>query len=153
MFQAERQTTASSYKLTLTGFNAAASVCVPACGDGFAVADEECDNGKDNSDTAYGGCTTSCKWGPFCGDGLVNGSEECDSGKNNGIQYGTSGCTFGCTKPHFCGDGHADTDRGEECDLGDKNGATLDRNRNPSTEPTAIVYCTPACKIPEGVVF
>jgi fibro-slime domain-containing protein len=27
VFQAERQTTGSSYKLTLTGFNAAASVC------------------------------------------------------------------------------------------------------------------------------
>jgi fibro-slime domain-containing protein len=153
VFQAERQTTASSYKLTLTGFSVAPTSCVPTCGDGFAVANEECDNGKDNSDTAYGGCTTSCKWGPFCGDGLVNGPEECDSGKSNGIQYGTSGCTFGCTKPHFCGDGHADTDRGEECDLGEKNGATLDRNRNPSTEPTAIVYCTLACKIPEGVVF
>jgi fibro-slime domain-containing protein len=153
VFQAERQTTASSYKLTLTGFNAALTACTPTCGDGVAVASEECDDGKDNSDTAYGGCTTACKWGPFCGDGVVNGTEECDSGKQNGMQYGTGGCTLGCTRPHFCGDGHADTDRGEECDLGEKNGVTLDRNRNPSSDSSAILYCTTACKIPPWIVY
>jgi fibro-slime domain-containing protein len=134
VFHAERHTTASTFKLTLTGFNAAATVCTPTCGDGVVVADEECDNGKDNSDTAYGGCTTACKWGPFCGDGSVNGPEECDLGKNNGLQYGEGGCTFGCTKAHFCGDGHVDTNRGEECDLGSQNGKTLDRNGSPSTD-------------------
>jgi len=154
VFHAERHTTASTFKLTLTGFNAAASVCAPTCGDGVAVADEECDNGKDNSDTAYGGCTTKCKWGPFCGDGVINGTEECDAGKNNGMQqYGEGGCTFGCTKAHFCGDGHVDTARGEECDLGSKNDATLDRNGLPSTDAGALVYCTAKCKIPPGVVY
>jgi fibro-slime domain-containing protein len=153
VFHAERHTTASSYKLTLTGFNAALTSCVPTCGDGVAVADEECDNGKDNSDSAYGGCTTHCKWGGFCGDGMVNGSEECDSGKNNGTQYGADGCTLGCTRPHFCGDGHVDTDRGEECDLADKNGVTLDKNRAPSTDKTAQIFCTIGCKIPPGIVF
>jgi fibro-slime domain-containing protein len=153
VFQAERQTTASSYKLTLTGFNAALTSCVPTCGDGVAVANEECDQGKDNNDTAYGGCTTTCRWGPFCGDGTVNGPEECDKGKNNGMQDGAEGCTLGCTLPHFCGDGHADTDRGEECDLGTNNGVTLDRDRFPSNDPSAIVYCTNACKIPPGVVY
>jgi len=153
VFQAERQTTASSYKLTLSGFNAAPTTCVPTCGDGVAVASEECDDGKDNSDTAYGGCTTRCTWGPFCGDGIVNGTEECDSGKSNGTQYGTGGCTLGCTRPHFCGDGHVDTERGEECDLADKNGLTLDRSRAPSTAAEAQIYCTTGCKIPPGVVY
>ena len=153
VFHAERHTTASSFKLTLTGFNAAATVCAPTCGDGVAVADEECDNGNDNSSTAYGGCTTTCKWGPFCGDGMVNGPEECDNGKNNGMQYGEGGCTFGCTKAHFCGDGHVDTDRGEECDLGSGNGKTLDRNKSPSTDASALLYCTTDCKIPTGVVY
>jgi len=139
VFQAERQTTASSYKLTLTGFNAAATTCTSTCGDGVVVANEECDNGKDNSDTAYGGCTTKCKWGPFCGDGIVNGPEECDAGKKNGTQYGSDGCTFACTQPHFCGDGHLDADRGEECDFGDKNGV-------PSSE-TGQPTCTTDCRL------
>jgi len=153
VFQAERHTTASSYKLTLNGFNASATSCSPTCGDGVAVADEECDNGKANSDNAYGGCTTGCKWGGFCGDGLVSGTEECDSGKNNGTQYGPAGCTLGCTRPHFCGDGRLDTDRGEECDLADKNGMKVDRNRTPSADDTAQIYCTIECKIPPGIVF
>jgi fibro-slime domain-containing protein len=140
VFQAERHTTASSYKLTLNGFNTALTSCVPACGDGVAVASEECDNGKDNSDISYGGCTTKCKWGAFCGDGVVNGPEECDSGKNNGIQYGAEGCTLGCTRPHFCGDGRLDSDRGEECDLADKNGV--------GSAETGQPYCTSDCKIP-----
>ena len=153
VFQTERQTDASSYKLTLSGFNAAPTTCVSTCGDGVAVANEECDNGKNNSDTAYGGCTTACKWGPFCGDGIVNGPEECDTGKNNGMQYGTGGCTLGCTLPHHCGDGHVDTDHGEECDLGNKNGVALDHSGAPSTDPSAQIDCTTECKIPPGIVF
>jgi fibro-slime domain-containing protein len=153
VFQAERHTTASSYKLTLNGFNASATTCEPTCGDGVAVADEECDSGKSNSDTAYGGCTSQCKWGGFCGDGIANGPEDCDLGKDNGTQYGMQGCTLGCTRPHFCGDGHLDTERGEECDLADENGVNLDLRRVPSTETTAQIYCTAFCKIPPGVVF
>ena len=125
VFQAERCWNGSTYKLTLSGFNDLPSACVPTCGDGITVADEECDDGKDNSDTAYGGCTTQCKWGTFCGDGIVNGPEECDNGKDNGTQYGTDGCTIGCTKPHYCGDGVVDTDRGEQCDLGSENGGKV----------------------------
>ena len=151
VFQAERQTSGSTYKLTLTGFNASISSCVSACGDGVAVANEECDNGADNSDTAYGGCTTACKWGPYCGDGIVNGPEECDNGKNNGGAYADGGCTLACTRPHYCGDGILDTDLGEECDLGPQNGVKLDADRNPS-DPDGQVYCNPDCSIPVGVV-
>ncbi len=137
VFHAERHTTASSFKLTLNGFNAATTVCTPTCGDGVAVADEECDNGKDNKDDAYGGCTTECKWGPFCGDEIVNGGEECDNGRKNGIQYGPEGCTFGCTRPHFCGDGRLDSEKGEECDLGEKNGVP---------DSTGQVLCSRECR-------
>jgi fibro-slime domain-containing protein len=153
VFQAERQTTGSSYQLTLSGFNAAPTSCVPTCGDGVTVADEECDRGKENNDDEYGGCTTQCKWGGFCGDGIVNGKEDCDNGKENGTQYGSGGCTIGCTTSHFCGDGKADTDRDEECDLADKNGVKLDNGANPSTEPNAQIYCTTECKIPPGIVY
>jgi fibro-slime domain-containing protein len=136
VFQAERQTDGSSYKLTLNGFNAAPSDCQPTCGDGVAVANEECDCGKGtgplpagcsspNDDNAYGGCTTKCKWGGYCGDSIVNGSEECDDGPKNGTQYGGSGCTLGCTKAHTCGDNVVDTTQGEECDLGAANGGDL----------------------------
>jgi len=153
VFQAERQTTSSSYKLTLSGFNAAPSSCHPTCGDGEAVADEECDFGDENNDETYGGCTTQCMWGTFCGDGIVNGPEECDNGKENGAKYGEGGCSIGCTKPHYCGDGNVDTDRGEDCDLGDRNGQTLDTSLEPSSDPEAQVYCTPECTIPPGIVY
>jgi fibro-slime domain-containing protein len=143
VFQTERQTTCSSYKLTLSGFNAAHSDCTPKCGDGVTVADEECDCGTGtgpfpagcsgpNDDNTYGGCTTKCKWGGFCGDNVVNGLEECDNGPKNGTQYGGSGCTLGCTKAHTCGDGVVDTAQGEECDLGTANGGEL---------------CTDKCKL------
>jgi fibro-slime domain-containing protein len=136
VFQAERCWYGSTYKLTLSGFNDLPSACVPTCGDGIAVADEECDCGDGtvpvpagcpgpNNDTIYGGCTTQCTWGTYCGDGITNGPEECDNGKDNGATYGTSGCTIGCTTPHSCGDGVVDTDRGEECDLGSTNGGPL----------------------------
>jgi len=136
VFQAERAWNGSTYKLTLSGFNDLPSACVPTCGDGVTVADEECDCGDGtvpvpancsgpNNDSTYGGCTTQCKWGTFCGDNVVNGPEECDKGKDNGTQYGTDGCTIGCTKPHYCGDGVVDTDRGEQCDLGSENGGKV----------------------------
>jgi fibro-slime domain-containing protein len=164
VFQAERQTDGSSYKLTLSGFNAAPTSCVPTCGDGVVVADEECDCGTDpakfpascmgpNSDTAYGGCSTSCKWGTYCGDGVVNGPEECDKGKDNGTDNGQGGCTVGCTTTHYCGDGIVDTNRGEACDYGDKNGQTLDSQLAPSTALDAQIYCTTSCAIPPGIVY
>jgi fibro-slime domain-containing protein len=163
VFQAERQSTSSSYKLTLSGFNAAPSSCTPACGDGEVVADEECDCGKDantypkdrcpgpNDDGVYGGCTTKCRWGAYCGDGETNGKEECDDGTNNGTDK--SSCTIGCTKRHFCGDGNVDTDRQEECDLGDRNDVKLDKDLNPTTDGTGQVYCEKDCTIPPELVY
>ena len=167
VFQAERQTTSSTYKLTLSGFNAAPTSCVPTCGDGVTVADEECDCGSGstkvpascpgpNDDSTYGGCTSKCMWGGYCGDGIVNGTEECDTGKDNGTQSGNGGCTLGCTKSHYCGDSNVDTDRGEECDLGTRNGAKLDTQLQPAADPndpTAQVYCTTECMIPPGIVY
>ncbi len=158
VFQAERCWNGSTYKLTLSGFNDAPSSCVPTCGDGIAVASEECDCGDGtvpvpagcpgpNSDSAYGGCTTKCTWGPFCGDGVVNGSEECDLGKENGTDVSPAGCSFQCTKPHYCGDGVLDTDLGEQCDMGSLNGQTLDASGSPTTDPSGQVWCSSACEI------
>jgi fibro-slime domain-containing protein len=158
VFQTERQTTCSSFKLTMTGFNAAPSACVPTCGDGVTVADEECDCGDGtvavpagcsgpNNDDTYGGCTTQCKWGAFCGDNIVNGSEDCDLGKLNG-SGGSDGCTFGCTRPHYCGDSNLDTNLGEQCDLGTLNGVSLDATGSPSNAADSMIRCDTNCHIP-----
>jgi fibro-slime domain-containing protein len=138
VFQAERQTDGSSYKLTLSGFNAAPTDCQPTCGDGVTVADEECDCGDGkvkvpetcagpNGNPAHNGCTTECKWGPFCGDGQVNDdSEKCDNGKNNDDYGAANGCAPGCKLPARCGDEIIQADFDEECDDGSKNATTSD---------------------------
>jgi fibro-slime domain-containing protein len=137
VFQAERQTTCSSYKLTLSGFNAAPTDCQPTCGDGVTVGDEECDCGdsKDkvpgtcagpNGDPAYNGCGTDCKWGPFCGDGQTTDGEECDNGSNNDDYGATNGCAPGCKLPPRCGDGILQVDFDEECDDGAQNAKSSD---------------------------
>jgi hypothetical protein len=46
-----------------------------------------------------------------------------------------------------------DTEQQEDCDLADKNGVKLDRNHVLSTDATAQIYCTTACKFPSGIVF
>ncbi len=57
----------------------------PRCGDGVLQDDEneDCDDGEDNDDNAYGACTTECKFGPYCGDNINSRqpSETCDVGK------------------------------------------------------------------------
>jgi len=137
VFQAERQTEGSSYKLTLSGFNAAPTNCVPTCGDGVMVGDEECDCGKDpknvpascsgpNDSPSYNGCTSECKWGGFCGDGTVSDGEECDNGTNNDDYGTTNGCAAGCKLPARCGDGTVQTDFDEECDEGSNNATSDD---------------------------
>ncbi len=95
VFQAERQTEGSSYKLTLSGFSAAPSDCQPVCGDGILAIGEECDDGPNNGNSAYGGCSATCTLGTFCGDGVTQADqgEMCDDGGNNGLPgYCPSGC-------------------------------------------------------------
>ncbi|HEY3255033.1 MAG TPA: fibro-slime domain-containing protein, partial [Polyangiaceae bacterium] len=160
LFQAERWCCGSNYTLTLANFLAGKSQCTPTCGDGVAVAGEECDCGDGsgnvpagcpgpNNDTTYGGCTSACTWGPFCGDAMVQappaGPEQCDLGKPNGD--GQSRCSATCRNPRSCGDGVADTDLGEECDLGANNGAALDSNLQIASTG-GQVYCTADCTIP-----
>ncbi|HET9954452.1 MAG TPA: DUF4215 domain-containing protein [Polyangiaceae bacterium] len=91
VFQAERQTTSSSYKLTLSGFSAAPSDCHPVCGDALIGIGEECDDGV--NDGGYGECGPGCRLGEFCGDGIQQAGEDCDDGINVG-----NPCPSGCRK-------------------------------------------------------
>jgi fibro-slime domain-containing protein len=172
VFQAERWCCGSNYMLTLANFIGGKSQCVPTCGDGVAVADEECDCGDGsgavpagcpgpNNDKTYGGCTTQCRWGPFCGDGAVqgppDGPEECDLGTQNGdSSVGTDWCSLSCMKPRSCGDGVVDTDLDEECDLAGNNGVKLDGDLEPVSDPndpSGQVFCNTDCTIPSGIVY
>lgn len=96
VFQAERQTTGSSYKLTLSGFNAAPSLCKPDCGDGILEIGEECDDGDQNGKGGYGSCGNDCTLqAGFCGDGVVQEGEDCDDGGKNGADgFCPSGCHY-----------------------------------------------------------
>jgi fibro-slime domain-containing protein len=140
VFQAERNTCESNYRLSLQNFNLKKSVCTPICGKNpddtvTLTPPEECDDGDSNTATPeYGKCTAgTCTLGPYCGDGTKNGSEECDNGSNR-AQYGQSGCAPGCVKPPVCGDGNIDA-AFEECDLGADN------------SDTGYGGCTTDCKI------
>ncbi len=120
VFQAERQTSGSSYKLTLSGFNASASVCGPICGDGILAPGEQCDDGKNEG--GYGKCQPECVRGPYCGDATINGPEDCDNGTNVSA-YGSNGCAPGCIIPARCGDAIVQGDFGETCDDGKNDGS------------------------------
>jgi len=81
VFQAERKVTGSSYKLTLSGFNAARSLCMGTCGDGILTAGEMCDDGEDNSpqgSSTHNRCAYDCTLGSYCGDGIKQDEEICD---------------------------------------------------------------------------
>jgi fibro-slime domain-containing protein len=78
VFQAERNPGGSNYKLELSGFNPAPSVCTPICGDGILSLGEQCDDG-DNSG-GYGKCAPNCVLSEYCGDGVVQQQEDCDDG-------------------------------------------------------------------------
>jgi fibro-slime domain-containing protein len=88
VFQAERKMYGSSFRLTLSGFEATPSECNAICGDGILSFGEECDDG--DNDGGYGECDAGCKLGPFCGDGIVQGEEHCDKGPGGGP--GCPGC-------------------------------------------------------------
>jgi fibro-slime domain-containing protein len=90
VFQAERKRFGSSFRLTLSGFDAMPSDCSAICGDGILSFGEECDDGV--NDGGYGECDVGCKLGPYCGDGIVQGPEQCDPGP-----AGSSDCP-GCRK-------------------------------------------------------
>jgi fibro-slime domain-containing protein len=122
VFQAERQTTASTYKLTVSGFNDSASVCKPICGDGIVSPGEQCDNGKDKNLGGYNQCSSECLLGAYCGDKKVDADhEDCDNGTND-TEYGaTTGCAPGCKAPARCGDSQVQTEYDEECDDGANN--------------------------------
>jgi fibro-slime domain-containing protein len=136
IFHTDQHPSESNYQLTLSGFSTNLTTCQPRCGDSVISGSEECDCGDGNGampdgctgkndDHAYGGCTTSCKYGAYCGDGHTDSDngEVCDDGPNNGASYSTSatsGCTYTCQRPHFCGDAHLDPQ--EECDQGENNG-------------------------------
>jgi len=140
VFQAERQTTASTYKLTLSGFNENASACGPICGDGVVSPGEQCDNGKDKNLGGYNQCTSDCLLGPYCGDKKVTDDEQCDNGKNDDDYGSTSGCGPDCKFPARCGDSIVQTAYDEECDDGSNNVASTDTN-------VAYNGCMSNCKL------
>ncbi|HEY1101034.1 MAG TPA: DUF4215 domain-containing protein, partial [Myxococcota bacterium] len=118
VFQAERHTTGSQYKLTLAGFFPPTSRCESFCGDGVVTPDEVCDDGVNNG--SYGGCMAGCQQrGPFCGDNRVSDDEVCDDGANVGA-YG--GCAPGCGAEVGCGDGIIQRPT-ERCDDGVNDGS------------------------------
>ncbi len=129
LFQAERQTTASTYKLTLSGFNDQSSSCKPICGDGVVSPGEQCDNGTAKNLGGYNQCTSDCRLGPYCGDKNVDApNEACDNGINDDM-YGTlTGCGPNCQLPARCGDGIVQYSYSEECDNGPNNLTSTDPN-------------------------
>ena len=155
VFQVERQTKASSYQLSLSGFNAAHSVCKPVCGGTNPAVSpgQQCNNGDAGNcalsatSDCYNQCTTSCTLGPYCGDGIVQTTdgEQCDNGKNTDgyAAAGSSACAPGCTLPPNCGDGKVQLDYGEACDNGstDCDPTTSDCYNQCTTSCTLGPYC------------
>jgi fibro-slime domain-containing protein len=79
VFQAERQTDGSTYRLTLSGFSTSRSECRPECGDGIVGVGEQCDDGT--NDGGYGECAPGCVLGEYCGDNIIQEDyEDCDDG-------------------------------------------------------------------------
>jgi fibro-slime domain-containing protein len=77
VFHAERHTTGSTFRLTLSGFVPARSSCGGECGNGTVEYGEECDDGELNRDEDNH-CGTDCKLAEYCGDGVVTHDEDCD---------------------------------------------------------------------------
>jgi fibro-slime domain-containing protein len=142
LFQAERQTASSTYKLTLSGFNDQPSACKPICGDGVVSPGEQCDNGTAKNLGGYNQCTADCRLGPYCGDKNVDApSEVCDNGVNDDMYGNLSGCGPDCKLPARCGDNIVQQTYDEQCDDGP--------NNLTSTDPTAAYggKCLSDCTI------
>jgi cysteine-rich repeat protein len=81
IFQAERNPGGSSYKLELSGFNRAPSLCLPVCGDGQLALGEQCDDGENLG--GYGKCAPGCVLTEYCGDAIKQQGEDCDDGNRD----------------------------------------------------------------------
>ncbi|HZI13994.1 MAG TPA: DUF4215 domain-containing protein [Myxococcus sp.] len=96
VFQAERHTSGSSYRLTLTNFLARRSQCVATCGNGTVETNrgEQCDDGV--NDGGYNQCDRGCVWAPRCGDRQVQPEfgEDCDDGNSTPRDGCSPTCTF-----------------------------------------------------------
>ncbi len=116
------------------------------CGNGVRDTGEECDEGKNNSDTRPGACRTTCLQ-PDCGDGIVDApwGEQCDCGFkfdssdptkwycDATVDGHAATCHAGMCIGFYCGDGQtfpAGIDRvsgtpdDEMCDAGPLNSNT-----------------------------
>jgi fibro-slime domain-containing protein len=143
VFQAERHTTASNYKLTLGGFVHAISQCTSVCGDGIVTSNEACDLGTAKNTGQYGTCNSDCTLAPYCGDSIKQSPpEQCDDGSNTTL-YDAShvACGPGCTTPHYCGDANVDGAYGELCDKGSANSNTAYGPGQCTTKCLPAAYC------------
>jgi fibro-slime domain-containing protein len=143
IFQAERRSCQSSYRLTLSGFSSSSTECESTCGDGVLAGNERCDDGPNNG-AGYGFCGVDCQPGPRCGDAVLNGDEACDNGINaDGYTLSDTACAPGCVLPPWCGDGQIDAMFSEECDPG--NGAA-------GAETGCLTDCTFGARCGDGVL-
>jgi fibro-slime domain-containing protein len=142
VFQVERKTTGSSFKLTLSGFDTSPSDCKTNCGDGVITPPEQCDDGAGLNTGAYNHCGPSCTLGPRCGDAIKQDQhgEQCDNGVNDG-SYG--GCAPDCQIGPHCGDGIVQPDY-EQCDDGTNDGSYGKCAPGCVLGPTAATaFCSP----------
>lgn len=158
--------------------------CAPVgtCGNGSKETSEQCDKGAANSDNSS--CTSDCRLAS-CGDGHVwAGREQCDGGPDNidpataagqaaialkrdncslaSCYYCTNACTVEAVSGGYCGDGFLNPDAGEECELGDTNGASCTTTdgyageRRQNCDKTcrwgAFSSCTPTAYCGDGSV-
>jgi cysteine-rich repeat protein len=114
----EKQTHSTSHSLTPFQCRNGQLYERPICGDGKRTGIEECDLGRNNSDTIANRCRTDCTK-PRCGDGVEDQGEQCDEGTSNHDLIPDS-CRTNC-KRGYCGDGIKDLSMGEMCDDGNKN--------------------------------
>ncbi|RKH17269.1 DUF4215 domain-containing protein [Corallococcus sp. CA047B] len=95
VFQAERHTSQSSYKLTLTNFETQRTTCESTCGDGDVDVGEQCDKGNLNG-PGYGKCSLTCIWNARCGDSKIqyDAGETCDDGNTNNDDDCPNNCVY-----------------------------------------------------------